>query len=134
MPNAPRNRHALAATLLLAFALIPMLWMLSTSLKGQFAALAQPPEWIPTNPTLQQYQACVDSQKYIPQIRGNLAEAARRGVSWTPTFIIGTKQVRGAISYDEFKADVDEALAQARASTKTPATPATKSKTAAKRG
>jgi multiple sugar transport system permease protein len=41
---------------LLAFALIPMLWMLSTSLKGQFAALAQPPEWIPSNPTLQQYQ------------------------------------------------------------------------------
>ncbi len=42
--------------LLLAFAVIPMLWMLSTSLKGQFAALSQPPEWIPSHPTLQQYQ------------------------------------------------------------------------------
>jgi multiple sugar transport system permease protein len=42
--------------LLLAFAVIPMLWMLSTSLKGQFAALSQPPQWIPSNPTLQQYQ------------------------------------------------------------------------------
>jgi multiple sugar transport system permease protein len=41
---------------LLAFAVIPMLWMLSTSLKGQFAALAQPPEWIPSHPTLEQYQ------------------------------------------------------------------------------
>src|SRR5438552_9579312 len=41
---------------LLAFAVIPMLWMLSTSLKGQFAALAQPPEWIPSHPTLDQYQ------------------------------------------------------------------------------
>src|SRR6476659_6033188 len=41
---------------LLAFALIPMVWMLSTSLKGQFAALAQPPEWIPSHPTLDQYQ------------------------------------------------------------------------------
>jgi multiple sugar transport system permease protein len=41
---------------LLAFALIPMVWMLSTSLKGQFAALAQPPEWIPSHPTLEQYQ------------------------------------------------------------------------------
>ena len=35
---------------LLAFSLIPMVWMLSTSLKGQFAALAQPPEWIPSQP------------------------------------------------------------------------------------
>jgi len=42
--------------LLLAFAVIPMLWMLSTSLKGQFAALSQPPQWIPSNPTLVQYQ------------------------------------------------------------------------------
>src|SRR5256714_15089707 len=42
--------------MLLAFAVIPMLWMLSTSLKGQFAALSQPPQWIPSNPTLQQYQ------------------------------------------------------------------------------
>lgn len=42
--------------ILLAFAVIPMLWMLSTSLKGQFAALSQPPQWIPSNPTLQQYQ------------------------------------------------------------------------------
>jgi multiple sugar transport system permease protein len=41
--------------LLLAFAAIPLLWMLSTSLKGQFAALQQPPEWIPSAPTLDQY-------------------------------------------------------------------------------
>jgi multiple sugar transport system permease protein len=42
--------------LLLAFAVVPMLWMLSTSLKGQFAALQQPPEWIPSHPSLEQYQ------------------------------------------------------------------------------
>jgi multiple sugar transport system permease protein len=41
--------------LLLGFAVVPMLWMLSTSLKGQFAALQQPPEWIPSHPTLQNY-------------------------------------------------------------------------------
>ncbi len=40
---------------LLIFAVVPMLWMLSTSLKGQFAALQQPPEWIPSHPTLQNY-------------------------------------------------------------------------------
>jgi len=41
--------------LLLIFAVVPMIWMLSTSLKGQFAALQQPPEWIPSHPTLQNY-------------------------------------------------------------------------------
>jgi multiple sugar transport system permease protein len=41
---------------LLAFAVIPMLWMLSTSLKGQFAALQQPPEWVPSHPTLANYE------------------------------------------------------------------------------
>jgi len=40
---------------LLGFAVVPMLWMFSTSLKGQFAALQQPPEWIPSHPTLDNY-------------------------------------------------------------------------------
>jgi multiple sugar transport system permease protein len=40
---------------LLAFSVIPMLWMLSTSLKTQFGALQFPAEWIPSNPTLEQY-------------------------------------------------------------------------------
>jgi multiple sugar transport system permease protein len=37
------------------FALLPMAWMLITSLKTQFAALQYPPQWIPTSPTLEQY-------------------------------------------------------------------------------
>src|SRR5260370_21535214 len=59
---APPSMHmsdvvgAVWMVVLLAFAVIPMLWMLSTSLKGQFAALQQPPEWIPSHPTLEQYQ------------------------------------------------------------------------------
>jgi multiple sugar transport system permease protein len=42
--------------LLTAFALLPMAWMLSTSLKSQFAALQYPPEWIPSNPNIEQYR------------------------------------------------------------------------------
>lgn len=42
--------------LLIAFSLIPLAWMLSTSLKSQFAALQQPPRWIPAHPTLDQYK------------------------------------------------------------------------------
>lgn len=37
------------------FACLPMLWMLVTSLKTQFAALQYPPEWIPSEPTLEEY-------------------------------------------------------------------------------
>jgi multiple sugar transport system permease protein len=40
---------------LTAFSTLPMLWMLLTSVKGQFAALQYPPQWIPTSPTLEQY-------------------------------------------------------------------------------
>jgi len=42
--------------LLVLFAMLPMAWMLSTSLKTQFAALQYPPQWIPTNPTIEQYR------------------------------------------------------------------------------
>jgi multiple sugar transport system permease protein len=41
---------------MLAFSLVPLAWMLSTSLKSQFAAIRQPPVWIPAEPTLQAYQ------------------------------------------------------------------------------
>ena len=37
------------------FTLLPMAWMLITSLKTQFAALQYPPQWLPRNPTLEQY-------------------------------------------------------------------------------
>lgn len=40
---------------LLIFTLLPMSWMLITSLKTQFAAAQYPPQWIPSNPTLEEY-------------------------------------------------------------------------------
>ena len=41
---------------LLAFAVIPMAWMFSTSLKSQFAAIQTPPRWIPAQPTFDAYK------------------------------------------------------------------------------
>ncbi|MGN6102700.1 MAG: carbohydrate ABC transporter permease [Devosia sp.] len=41
--------------LLTVFSVLPMLWMVLTSIKTQFAALQYPPEWWPKNPTLDQY-------------------------------------------------------------------------------
>lgn len=63
---------------------------------------------------MEQYDACVDGGKYIPQIRANAGEGARRGVGGTPTFFFGTRVFPANLSYDRFKAYVDTALADAR--------------------
>jgi protein-disulfide isomerase len=66
-----------------------------------------------------QYNACMDSRKFAPQIQANVNEGMRRGIGSTPTFIIGSKQVATSLPYDEFKRYVDEALVQARAARST---------------
>lgn len=53
--------------LLLLFSLVPMAWMLSTSLKTQFAALQLPPEWIPSNPTLEHYVRLINPANEMGQ-------------------------------------------------------------------
>jgi multiple sugar transport system permease protein len=65
-PHKRRNPWVIAGwiylALLIVFAMVPMAWMLSTSLKTQFAALQYPPEWIPSNPTLEQYRRLLSPQ------------------------------------------------------------------------
>jgi multiple sugar transport system permease protein len=41
--------------LLLLFTVLPMAWMLLTSIKSQFAAMQYPPQWWPAEPTIQNY-------------------------------------------------------------------------------
>jgi multiple sugar transport system permease protein len=41
--------------ILALFSLLPMTWMFITSIKTQFAAVQYPPEWWPSNPTMQEY-------------------------------------------------------------------------------
>ena len=50
---------------MLAFSLIPMAWMFSTSIKSQFAAIRQPPVWIPAEPTLVAYQTLLSPESPI---------------------------------------------------------------------
>jgi multiple sugar transport system permease protein len=59
----PRRKRTLWGTLgwiylvfLLLFSGVPILWMLSTSLKSEFASVQLPPQWIPENPTLIHYR------------------------------------------------------------------------------
>lgn len=47
-------------TLLLGFTVMPMFWMVLTSLKTGFAAMQYPPQWWPAEPTLENYWRLLD--------------------------------------------------------------------------
>lgn len=68
------------------------------------------------------FQACLDSGKYADQIRKDIAEANKYGITGTPTTVIGMTQpgdtkikvarvIRGAQGFNAFKAAFDELLA-----------------------
>ena len=59
------------------------------------------------------FEKCWDDRKYQSRIASNRAEAARRRVEQTPTFIIGNKMIPGALGYDELKKAVDAAAGTA---------------------
>ena len=46
--------------LVLGFTIMPMAWMIITSLKTGFAAMQYPPQWWPTSPTLENYARLLD--------------------------------------------------------------------------
>lgn len=60
----------------------------------------------------QQWEQCYDSRKDLPRVMANRAEAERRHINATPTFIIGNKMFDRMLSYDEFKSYVDQEAAQ----------------------
>jgi protein-disulfide isomerase len=62
-----------------------------------------------------QWESCFDSQKYQAQLMASQQDAEKRGVRGTPTFIIGSRMVGNSMSYDQFKAYVDSAMAEAKA-------------------
>ena len=75
-PAAKRRRGKVAGwgvarivylVLLGIFTVLPMAWMLLTSVKTQFAALQYPPEWIPSEPTLEQYTRLLSPANEVGQ-------------------------------------------------------------------
>lgn len=54
-------------TVMLLFTLLPMVWMLLTSIKSGFAALQFPPQWWPKEPTLASYQKLLDPSNSVGQ-------------------------------------------------------------------
>jgi protein-disulfide isomerase len=64
---------------------------------------------------MEQYDQCMSTEKYRPQVRSNMEEATRFGVSSTPTFIFGSRRYPGVMPYDEFRARVDSMITEAKA-------------------
>ncbi len=64
------------------------------------------------------WEKCFDEQTHQPRILANQAEGSRRKVQSTPTFVIGTRMIPGAMNYDVFKAYVDSATREAPAAGK----------------
>src|SRR6218665_3543723 len=52
---------------LMIFTVVPMAWMLITSLKTGFAAMQYPPQWWPASPTLENYARLLDPRNSIGQ-------------------------------------------------------------------
>lgn len=52
---------------IVGFTVMPMLWMIITSLKTGFAAMQYPPQWWPASPTLENYTRLLDPSGRIGQ-------------------------------------------------------------------
>lgn len=59
------------------------------------------------------FSACVDADTHRAAVRADTAEAARLGMTGTPTFIIGDRTLVGAQPFEVFAAEIDAALAAA---------------------
>lgn len=78
-----------------------------------------------TKPLLKRYAAelgldatkfdpCVDQDAHYNDVRGQEQEATGKGVDSTPTFFVNNKKISGAVPYEEFKKEVDAAIAAAQ--------------------
>ena len=65
------------------------------------------------------YSACMDNDMHRAKIQSHLAEAEKRHIQSTPTFVFNGLVVPSALPYDAFKKYVDDALKTAPARTDT---------------
>ena len=65
------------------------------------------------------YGSCMDAETHRAQIQANLQEGERRGVSQTPSFIIGGQLIPGALPFDALNKLVETELAKGPAAAAT---------------
>ncbi len=61
--------------------------------------------------SMPQYESCMETRKFVPQIRANYDESVKQQIQSTPSFRIGKTTYLGARSYDEFKELVEKEIA-----------------------
>lgn len=62
-----------------------------------------------------QFDQCVDTKKYQAKIQAHELLGEKRKIGQTPTFLVGTQQIEGAVPYDGFAKTITEELAKAGA-------------------
>ena len=80
------------------------------------------------------WSECYEDGRHQARIDANRDEGLRRGVSSTPTFQIGRRLIPGSLPYDQIKAYVDSAAAEAGRTAAAAATPGAGSDSAAAAG
>ena len=76
----------------------------------------------------QQFDSCIDTKKTQAKVQAHQQIALQRQAGGTPTFIIAGQMITQALTYDEFKRLVDQALAKSGSPVRTDST-ATKAAT-----
>jgi protein-disulfide isomerase len=69
---------------------------------------------------MEQFTACLDSNKYAQEVERDLQDGLNAGVNSTPSFFINGQPVSGAAAYEQFKDLIDTALAQGKSATRSP--------------
>jgi len=57
------------------------------------------------------FSTCLDDHRYQAEVKANAADAARLGLTGTPSFVINGRILIGALPFEDFKAVIDEELA-----------------------
>lgn len=57
------------------------------------------------------FAACLDSHRYKGEVEADASDAARVGISGTPSFVVNGRILIGALPFSEFKTVIDEELA-----------------------
>jgi protein-disulfide isomerase len=57
------------------------------------------------------FAACLDSHRYKDEVQADANDAARIGISGTPSFVVNGRILIGALPFSEFKTVIDEELA-----------------------
>jgi multiple sugar transport system permease protein len=85
------------ATLLCTYSLAPVFWVVSTSLKTTQAIFAFPPQWIPLQPTLENYRAVLYNPSMLRYFLNTVI------VSFTSTFFAVIIAVLAAYGFSRYR-------------------------------